>query len=276
MQVKQLPWLASALCMTAGLYLLAGPFRADRSDVAHLLPLWAVLTLYEAVVIAMIAVLRPRGVDVSALTIVSLFFLADPIFLGDAFSSVSAQAYSPVHAAAGILALVKAWGLARACGFSLIPRQAAWLGAALVAFHQIPALDSLGGATDGSSPWPQAVSWLLAGLSVPLYRSGKLGRAAVAALGIHFTASLIVASLPFQRELLSGLLAASAALLPWPRFGWIPLPLSLYCSPLRPRLEKTAVTTQGWGMLLVGVAFLLLGVGFWRSLRTAPKPQVQS
>ena len=79
-----------------------------------------------------------------------------------------------------------------------------------------------------------------------------------------------------ELELLSGPLAATAALLPWPRYGWMPLPLSLYCSPLRPRLEKTAGTVQGFGMLLVGFAFLLLGVGFWRSLRTAPKPQVES
>src|SRR5262249_30440251 len=88
MNIKQLPWLASALSMTAGLYLLAGPFRTDRSDIAHLLPLWGVLTVYEVVVIGMIAVLRRRGVDTAALTLVSLFFLADPIFLGDAFASI--------------------------------------------------------------------------------------------------------------------------------------------------------------------------------------------
>ncbi|HUR39370.1 MAG TPA: hypothetical protein VM222_07740, partial [Planctomycetota bacterium] len=75
--------------MTAGLYLLAGPFQNDRSDLQGLLLLWAVLTLYEFSVIGMIAVLRRRGGDTFALTLVALFFLADPVFMGDAFTSVS-------------------------------------------------------------------------------------------------------------------------------------------------------------------------------------------
>jgi len=175
-----------------------------------------------------------------------LFFLADPVFLGDAFASVGARAYSPVPAVAGVLALLKAWSLARASGFALVPRQAFWLGTALVVLHQIPTLDVLSAPSEGSSPWPQAVSWLLAGLSVPLYRSGRLGRAAIAALGVHFTASLIVASLPFQLELLSGPLAASAALLPWPGFGWMPLPLSLYCSPSVPASRGRPARWRGW------------------------------
>jgi hypothetical protein len=269
MNIKQLPWLGSALCMTAGLYLLAGPFQADRSDLTPLFPLWVVLTLYEIAVIGMIAVLRRRGVDTFALQVVSLFFLADPIFLGDAFASVG-SAYLPVITiGAGLLGIAKAWGLARACDYSLTPWRAGWVSAALFCLHQIPDLNAAAG-TQPAIMISQLTTWGLAALSVPLWRVGRLGRFAVGALGVHFMASQIVASLDFQLEHATAPLLAMSALMPWPRLGWIPLPAALYTSPFRLWVKDHASTSQGLGTALVAGAFLLLGIGFWSSLRSAP------
>jgi hypothetical protein len=255
--------------MTAGLYLLAGPFQSDRSDLLHVLPLWGILTLYEFLVIGMITVLRRRGIDTAALTLVSLSFLADPVFFGDAFTSIGAASTLVLTSAAALVSILKAWALARACGYSTTPWRAGWIAAALILVNQIPNLNTAT-AIQPASVIPPLATCLLAGLAVPLWREGPLGRAAVAALGVHFLATGVVASLPFQLELLTGPLLAVSALLPWPRLGWIPLPAALYTSPLRPRLQNISSTAQGLGTLLVGVAFLLLGIGFWRSLKTAP------
>jgi len=272
MKITQLPWLASALCMTIGLYLLAGPFQSDRSDLHHLVTLWAVLTLYEFSVIGMIAVLRRRGVDTFALALVALFFLADPVFMGDAFASVSGGSNLLLTTAAALVALGKAWSLSRACGYLLTPWRAGWVAAALIGVHQLPNLNAVA-AAQPASVIPQIVTWAVAGLAVPLWRDGRLGRAALGAVAVHFIATGIVSSLEFPLEFLTGPLLALSALLPWPRFGWMPLPLALYTSPLRPRLQSVGSTAQGIGTVLVAMAFLLLGIGFWRSLKAAPKEQ---
>src|SRR4051812_48801403 len=272
MKITQLPWLASALCMTAGLYLLAGPFQSDRSDLRHLLTLWTVLSLYEFSVIGMIAVLRQRGADTFALTLVALFFLADPVFMGDAFTSVSGGSNPLLTTAAALVALVKAWSLARACGYLLTPWRAGWVAAALIGVHQLPNLNAVA-AAQPASVIPQIVTWAVAGLAVPLWRDGRLGRAALGAVAVHFVATGIVSSLDFPMEFLTGPLVATSALLPWPRFGWMSLPLALYTSPLRPRLQSLGSTAQGIGTVLVALAFLLLGIGFWRNMKAAPKGQ---
>lgn len=255
--------------MTAGLYLLAGPFQSDRSDLAPLFPIWAVLTLYELAVIAMIAVLRRRGVDALALIVISLFFLADPVFLGDAFASVGSSHLAPITIAAGLLGVAKAWALARACEFPLTPWRAGWVSAALFCLHQIPDLNAAAG-TQPAIILSQLATWGLAALSVPLWRLGLLGRFAVGALGVHFIATQLVASLDFELEQATGPLLATSALLPWPRLGWIPLPAALFTSPLRPWIKGHASSSQGLGTALVAGAFLLLGIGFWSSLRSAP------
>jgi len=271
MKLTQLPWLASALCMTGGLYLLAGPFQSDRSDLGHLLPLFGLLTVYEGAVIGMIAVLRRRGVDTFALTLVSLFFLADPVFFGDAFTTISARSHVLLTSSAALISLLKAWALSRACGHILTPWRAGWVAAALILVNQIPNLNTAT-AIQPASVIPPLATCLLAGLSVPLWRGGLLGRAAVAAMGVHFLATAVVSTLPFQLELLTGPLLALSALLPWPQLGWIPLPAALYTSPLRPRLQSVGSTSQGLGTLLVAAAFLFLGIGFWRSWRSTPAP----
>jgi len=276
MKATQLPWLTSALCMTAGLYLLAGPFQSERAGVAHLLPLWALLTVYEFLVIGMIAVLRRRGADPSALTLVSIFFLADPIFMGDAFASVGSHEAFLISAGASALSLVKAWVLCRACGYSPTPWRAGWVSAALVSIHQIPNLNAATG-TQPALVVSLLATWVLAALSVPLWRDGRLGRLAVGALLVHALATGLVSSLEFQLDHLTGPLLAVSALLPWPRYGWIPLPAALYTSPLRPWIKSQGSTTDGLGTALVAGAFLLLGIGFWRSLRPGPPaPQKQS
>src|SRR4051812_42932154 len=212
MKITQLPWLASALCMTAGLYLLAGPFQSDRSDLRHLLTLWTVLSLYEFSVIGMIAVLRQRGADTFALTLVALFFLADPVFMGDAFTSVSGGSNPLLTTAAALVALVKAWSLARACGYLLTPWRAGWVAAALIGVHQLPNLNAVA-AAQPASVIPQIVTWVVAGLAVPLWRDGRLGRAALGAVAVHFVATGIVSSLEFPMEFLTGPLLALSALL---------------------------------------------------------------
>ena len=68
----------------------------------------------------------------------------------------------------------------------------------------------------------------------------------------------------------TGPLLAASAVLPWPRLGWIPLPAALYTSPLRSWLKSQTSSPHGFGTMLVAAAFLLLGVGFWTSLRAAP------
>jgi len=257
--------------MTAGLYLLAGPFRSERSDAAHLLPRFGVLTLYEFAVIGMIAILGRRGVGTAALRLVSAFFLADPVFLGDAFTSIDAGSGLLITGSAALLSLLKAWALARACAFPLTPWRAGWVSAALIGIHLIPNLNAAAGAQPAFVIAPLTTA-VLAALSVPLWRQDRLGRAAVAALGVHFVATFLVASLDFQLELLTGPLLAAAVLLPWPRFGWIPLPAAIYTSPLRPWLHGVGSTLEGVGAALVGIAFVLLGVGFWASLRTPAAP----
>jgi len=268
MKLKQLPWLASALSMTTGLYLLAGPFQNDRAGIGPLIPLWAVLTAYEFVVIGMIGVLHRRGLETTALTIVALFFLADPVFLGDAFASASWRASFLVNGAAAVLALLKAWALARARGYSLTPWLAGWVAAAMILTFLIPTLIAAAATQPAlHSVLPQALTWGMAALAVPLYRSGGLGRAAIAGMAVHFIASGVVVQMDFPLELLTAPQVAAACLLPWPRYGWIPLPTALYCSPLRSRLDGVLSTMEGMGWILVGGAFLLLGVGFWRSLK---------
>ena len=268
MKITQLPWLGSALCMTFGLYLLAGPFRSERSDVLHLLPLWGVLTVYEFAVIGIVGFLRRRGVDVFALTLVSLFFLADPVFLGDAFAAIGGPGRAAISAALALLALGKAWALARACNLPLTPWRAGWASAALVMMTQIPNLNA---ATEAQPAFVlgQLATWVLAGLAVPLWREGRLGRALVGALAVHFLATAAVADLRLDLEHLTGPLLAMSALLPWPRLGWIPLPLALYTSPLRPHLKSATSSLEGVGTAFVAAAFVLLGVGFWRSVRAS-------
>jgi hypothetical protein len=258
--------------MTAGLYLLAGPFQSDRSDLHHLLTLWTVLTLYEFSVIGMIAVLRRRGVDTFALTLVAIFFLADPVFMGDAFTSLSGGSNLLLTTAASLVALVKAWSLSRACGYLLTPWRAGWVAAALIGVHLLPNLNAVA-AVQPASVIPQVLTWAVAGLALPLWRDGRLGRAALGAVAVHFIATGIVSSLEFPVEFLTGPLVALSALLPWPRLGWMPLPAALYTSPMRPRLQSIGSTAQGVGMVLVGLAFLLLGIGFWRNLKAASKEQ---
>jgi len=269
MKLTQLPWLGSALCMTAGLYLLAGPFRSERSDLTPLLPVWVVLTVYEASVIGMIAALRRRDIDTFALTLVSIFFLADPIFLGDAFGSVT-SAYLPlITIGAGLLNVAKAGALAWACGYSLTPWRAGWVSAALFGLYQLPNLNAAAG-TQPAIIVSQLTAWALAGLSIPLWRGGRLGRIAAGALGVHFLATMAVSSLDLQLEHATGPLLAASAVLPWPRLGWIPLPAALYTSPLRPWIKGQTSTSHGIGAILVAAAFLFLGIGFWVSLRSAP------
>lgn len=271
MKLTQLPWLSSALCMTAGLYLLAGPFRGERSDAAPLLPLWAVLTVYEFVVIGMIGLLRRRGVDTFALTLVSLFFMADPVFLGDAFASTDGAPRLPISVTASLLALGKAWALVRACNVLVTPWRAGWVSAALVFIHQIPNLSAV---TEAQPAFvcSQVATWILAGLAIPLWREGRLGRSLAGVLAVHFLATAAVADLRLDLEHLAGPLLALAALLPWPRYGWMPLPLALYTSPLRPQIRSIGSSLESVGTALVAAAFVLLGVGFWRSLRSAPPP----
>src|SRR5579883_2181903 len=253
MKITQLPSLASALCMTAGLYLLAGPFRAERSDLVSLLPVWVVLTAYEAAVLGMIALLRRRGVDTFALTLVAIFFLADPIFLGDAAGSVSTGILPLITIGAGLLNVLQAGVLARISGYSWTPWRAGWVSAALFGLYQIPHLNAAAG-TQPALMISQLAAWALAGLSVPLWRDGRLGRLAVGALGVHFLATMAVSSLDLQLEHATGPLVAASAVLPWPRLGWIPIPAALYTSPLRPWLKSQAWTSRGIGELLVSVA----------------------
>jgi len=270
-KIKQLPWLASALSMTAGLYLLAGPFRSERSGPDRLVPLWALLTAYEFTVIGMIALLRRRGIETAALTIVSIFFLADPIFLGDAFASTSVEWSFLVNGAAGLLALLKAWTLTRARAFPLTPWLAGWVAAALIMICLVPSFIAASATRPAINAFlPQAASCVVAALAVPLFRLRRLGWIAIAALAVHFVAAGIVAATDFNIDLLSGPFAAAACVLPWPRWGWVPLLPALICSPLRPRAEKIAWTSDMVGGLLVGVAFLFLGVGLWRNLRVVP------
>ncbi len=255
--------------MTAGLYLLAGPFRSERSDLAPLLPVWVLLTVYEAAVISMIAALRRRDVDTIALALVSIFFLADPIFLGDAFGSVTGASLPLITIGAGLLNVAKAGALAWACGYPLTPWRAGWVSAALFGLYQIPNLNAATG-TQPAIIASQLTAWALAGLSIPLWRGGRLGRLAAGALGVHFVATMAVSSLDLQWEHATGPLLAASAVLPWPRLGWIPLPAAIYTSPLRPWIKGQASTSHGIGAILVAAAFFFLGIGFWVSLRSAP------
>jgi hypothetical protein len=260
--------------MTAGLYLLAGPFQSERTGLGRLTPPWVVLTVYEFLVIGMIAVLHRRGIETTALTIVSLFFLVDPVFMGDAFASTNPTGSFLVNGAAIFLALLKAWALCRAREYQVTPWLAGWVAAAMAMIFLIPTLIAASATRPALNAYlPQAVTWGAAALAVPLARSRWLGWAAIAALSVHFIASGIVAQMDFHLELLTAPQVAAACLLPWPRLGWLPLPSALYCSPLRPRLNTAFATMEGMGWLLVAGAFLFLGVGFWRSLRTVPAPQ---
>lgn len=274
MNIKQLPWLASALSMTAGLYLLAGPFQSDRSGLGTLLPLWAILTAYEFLVIGMIAVLHRRQLDSTALTVVALFFLVDPVFMGDAFASTDLRASFLVNGSVALVALLKAWTLGRARAFTLTPWLAGWIAAAMILIFLIPTLIAAAAIRPALKEFlPQAVTWIAAALAVPLARSKGLGRTVIAAMAVHFLASGIVAHLDFQLELLCAPQLALACVLPWPRWGWVPLPTALYTSPLRPRVSESLWTLQGAGWALVGAAFFFLGIGFWRTLKVpAPQP----
>lgn len=257
--------------MTAGLYLLAGPFQTERSGVISLVPLWIVLTAYEFTVIGMIHVLRRRGLETTALTVVSVFFLADPIFLGDAVASTDLGASVLLNGLGAALGLVKAWALARARDYRASPWLAGQVAAAICLIHLIPTLIATSAIWPAPNAFlPQAVTWSAAALAVPLARSRWLGGAAIAALAAHFVASAGVGQVDFQPEFLTGPLLATSFLLPWPKFGWMPLPAALYTSPLRTRVDTLFSTLEGIGWMLVAGAFLLLGLGFWRSLRQAP------
>ena len=254
--------------MTAGLYLLAGPFRAERSGLDRLLPLWALLTAYEFTVIGMIALLRRRGVETGALTIVAVFFLADPIFLGDAFASTSPGWSFLVNGAAGLLAILQAWTLSRARAHPLTPWLAGWVAAALFLICLVPSFIAASATRPAISEYlPAAAACAIAALAVPLIRGSRLGWAAAGALAVHFIATGIVSSIDFKIDFLTGPLVASAFLLPWPQWGWIPILPAIICSPLRSRAEKIAWSSDGVGALLVAAAFAFLGLGLWRNLR---------
>lgn len=256
--------------MTAGLYLLAGPFQSERTGIDRLLPLWGLLTVYEFSVIGMIALLRRRDVETTGLTFVSLFFLADPVFMGDAFASTSPEGSLLVNAAAAILMVLKAWVLARVLSYPVTPWLAGWVAAALCLISLVPSFIAVSATRPVlKESLPILVTVAISAIAVPLYRAGRLGRAAAAVVAVHFVAAAIVASLPFQLELVSAPFFALSALVPWPRWGWMPALAGLYCSPLRTRAEKVAWTTDGVGGLLVASAFLFLGLGFWRNLRPA-------
>lgn len=270
MKPSPLPWLASALSMTAGLYLLAGPFQTERAGMGRLLAPWIALTVYEFVVIGMIAMLRQRSLDAAALAVVSLFFLCDPIFLGDAFASTHLHLSGWTNGAEVVLGLLKAWALSRALGFPLTPWLAGWVAAAIGLIHAIPTLIAMAATRPALYAYlPQALTWGVAAVAVPLARSRWPGRVAIGALAVHFVASGLVDQLDFNLELLAAPQVALACILPWPRFGWLPLPTALYCSPVRPRFASTfsSLESMGWGF--VAVAFVFLGFGFWRSLNVS-------
>jgi hypothetical protein len=266
MKLKQLPFLASALALVAGLYALGGPFREERSSLLRIAPLAGLLVLYEALVIGAIALLRRRGVPAGSLRLIAVFFLLDPVFLGDAFASLHPAASLAFNGVSWLCSLGLAWGLARASAFTWTPWQAGWTAAALGFIHLSPTL--IAGSAVRPAPWFLAATLAASALAVPLLRRpGLLGAAFVAAFAVHLGASALVAGLRFDAQYLYGPLASASCLLPWPRLGWTPLALGAAVSPLREKGARLLGTTDGLGVLLVVAAFLLLGAGLLASLR---------
>jgi len=268
MNVKQLPYGASALAMVGGLYLLAGPFREDHSDLVRLLPLWGVLLAYEALVIGMIAVLHRRGVETAALRIVSILFLADPLLFGDAFASGTARAGLALNGAAFALSLGKAWALARAVDYRYSPWLAGWAAGALGFIHLYPSLIALPAARPGQLTASLAGAVALSVLAVPLLRSRRIGWAAVVAMALHHVVGSIVHHVPFEPHLLIPPLLAASCVLPWPRLGWAPLAAAVALTPARGRISSLLSTADGLGAGLVAAAFALLAFGFLRAVKT--------
>jgi len=274
MKIKQLPFVASALAMVGGLYLLAGPFQDDHSEAVTLLPLWGLLQLYEVAVLGMIAVLHRREIETLALRIISILFLADPIFFGHAFASGSLRTSVVLNGVALGLSLAKAWALGRACGHKISPWLAGWVAGALGFIHLFPVMIAVPAARPGQ------LATLLAGvavasvLAVPLARFRPLGPVAIGAMAVHAWAAAFIHQLPPGSELFVPPLLAAACILPWPAFGWAPLAAAVLLTPFRTRAESFLSTKAGLGAALVTAAFALLGVGFLKSLRgrSAPAP----
>ncbi len=266
MRVKQSPYAVSALAMLGGLYLLAGPFQEDHSDPARLLPLWGLLLFYEALVIGMIAFLRRQEIETVALRVVSLLFLADPLFFGDAFSGASFRTGLEFNGAAMAVSLAKAWALARASDYKVSPWLAGWVAGAFGFVHLFPTLIAVPAARPGQFNGMMAgVAWASA-FSVPLLRTRKIGRVAVAAMALHALVSGGVHGIPFEPTFVIPPLVAAACLLPWPTPGWAPLAAAALLTPLRSSMTSFFSTRAGVGAALVAASFALLAAGFLRSL----------
>lgn len=266
--------LASALALLAGIMILAGPIRSERSDPIRLLTVWPFLLAYEFLLIAGIGLLRRRGEDVSWLTAIGILFLADPFFLGDAFASTDLDFGLRFNAAAWILSMLKAFLLARAAAVRIRPAPAAWSAAALFFVHFFP---SFLGAYAARPPDFEHQTWagiaLASALMIPLPRIlGKLGWAAAGALLAHLVATTLVASVHFRIEFLSPPLLAAALMVP--RWRWAPLAASVLASPVRKLVTGLDLLDQ-FGAFLVALAFALLAWGLLgrRALPPPKEPQ---
>jgi hypothetical protein len=266
MKPSQISFLASALLLTAGLYLLAGPFAEDRHELTRLLPTWGTLLAYEAAVLGMIRILRTRSLPHGTLTAVSMFLLGDPLFTGDAFASVHVGRGLAFNAAAAGFALGKAAALSWALGIRPSALQRAAAAAGLAAIHLLPSL--VVRPSERPTDLALAAAWVALPPALLLLRAGGLaGRAGAVALAVHVAASAAVAGAAFTWNLSTPLLLALSAALPWPRFGWIPLPLAVLTTPLRTWAGERVSLRDGIGVGLVLLAFGLLAFGFASSLR---------
>jgi hypothetical protein len=254
--------------MLGGLYVLAGTFREERGDIARLVPVWTVLLAYELIVIGMIAVLHRRGLNTDALTAVSLFFLMDVLFVGDAFAASDLRNGLCINFGAWGLALCEAWALARARDVKLSPWLAGWGAAALGFMTLYPSLIAFPASrpADFSHAYWIGV-WVASALVVPLARGRIVGWALAAGVMVHLAASGIVASAAIEPRFFTPPLIAATIILPWRNWRWIPLTGALLTSPLRPVLQESITTVDGIGVLLVAGAFGLLATGFLQAYR---------
>lgn len=254
--------------MVAGLYLLAGPFRDERSSIFRLLPVWAILVFYEFTVIGAVAFLRRRGEDSRALTAVALFFLVDPIFLGDAFASTDPEVAVRLGCGAWVLSILKAGALAHATGFKVSPWQVGWAAAAFGFMHLFPSLIAFPAARPADfSDYFTLGMGVASGLTLPLLRAPRLGWLLAGGAFLHLAASGWVGGVVLEPRHFVAPLLALAVHLPRRRYSPLPLAAAVLCSPLRSGVAKFLSTADGIGIVCVAAAFILLAAGFLRNAR---------